>query len=151
MAQKLTRKEFLKGGLAGGAAVAALPFANSVAFASEDGGPVAVHVHGTVSLGPDHFEINVDAAGRKNALSGSGWDTDDADLNSAQPNFCFYAQRGTLTGKQISLHGAVLYANTATEIGQPVKTTANLKTGEIIWKFGTDTFQGTGTVTKIEG
>lgn len=152
MAQRVTRKEFLKGGLAGAAAVAALPVANSVAFASENGGAVAVHVHGTVSSETaGTFEINVDAAGRKNALSGSGWDTDNADGGPPQAFFCFYSQRGKLTGNEITLHGAVLSANTAAEIGAPVKTTANLKTGEITWMFGTDTYKGTGVVTKIEG
>lgn len=74
----VTRKELLKGGLAGAAAVAAFPFANSTVFASE-GGHVALHIHARVSGAPGSFDVNVDVAGKKEALSGSGWDSPNAD------------------------------------------------------------------------
>lgn len=117
MAQKVTRKELLiKGGVAGAAAVAALPFANSFAFASE-GGHVAVHIHGhlnAVATTPPapipSADVNVDAAGRPDALSGAGWDNRDADSQDVT-RACYFSQRGTLEGHEIRLHGTNLLAN----------------------------------------
>lgn len=153
MALKVTRKEFLKGGVAGTAAVAAIPFANSIAFASE-GGHVTVHVHGhlnavlTVPPAPiPSADINVDAAGRPDALSGAGWDNRDAD-SSVVSTACYFAQRGAIDGHVIKLHGSNLLANNPAVLGFQVKTTANLKTGDITWNFGPFTFAGKGVVTR---
>ena len=144
----VTRKELLKGGLAGAAAAAALPFAGSTAFASE-GEHVAVHVHARVSGAPGSFDMNVDAAGKKGALSGAGWDTANAD-GSNQHSACYFAQRGKLEGDEIHLHGAVLLANNPANLGVPVKTTANMETGDVTWGFGPFTLTGHGVVTKID-
>jgi len=155
MARNVTRKEFLKGGVAGAAAVAALPFANSIASASE-GGHVAVHVHGhldalaTTPPAPiPSADVNVDAAGRADALSGAGWDNRDAD----SPNVttaCYFSQRGTLEDDEITLHGTNLLANNPAVLGFKVTTKANLKTGDITWHFGPFIFAGKGVVTKID-
>jgi hypothetical protein len=151
----VTRKEFLKGGVAGAAAVAALPFANSIAFASE-GGHVSVHVHGhldalaTTPPAPvPSVDMNVDAAGRADALSGAGWDSRDADSSNVA-TACYFAQRGTLAGHVIKLHGANLLANNPAVLGFKVTTEANLKTGDITWNFGPFIFSGKGVVTKID-
>ncbi len=148
MPRKVTRKELLKGGVAGAAAVAALPFANSIVFASE-GERVAVHVHVRVSGAPGAFDVNVDAAGTEESLSGAGWDSADAD-GSDQTGACYYTQRGQLQGHEIHLHGAVLFSNTAAFVGAPVTTSANLKTGDVTWIFGPFTLTGSGVVTKID-
>src|SRR5216684_555402 len=145
---KVTRKELLKGGLAGAAAVAALPFASSIVFASE-GGHVAMHVHARVSGAPGSFDLNVDVAGKKEALSGSGWDSPNAD-GANQRGACIFAQRGQLAGDEIHVHGAVMFANNAANLGLLVKTTANLETGDLTWVFGPFTLTGRGVVTKID-
>jgi len=161
--QKITRKQLLKGALAGAAGVAAIPITSSIALADE-GGQVDVHVHGTVKLtapsGPPlnlpkgfPIEINVDVAGRRAdgsaPLSGAGWDTGDADA-SAQGGACYFAQRGRLDGHRVKVHGAVLFSNTHSFVGAPVHTTADLRTGEIVWTFGGLVFEGTGVVTKVD-
>lgn len=162
--EKITRKQLLKGALAGAAGVAALPLTSSIVLA-EEGGQVDVHVHGTVKLtapsGPPlnlpkgfPIEINVDVAGRRAAdgtapLSGAGWDTGDADAR-AQGGACYYAQRGGLDGHKVKVHGAVLFSNTPAFVGAPVHTTANLQTGQIAWTFGGLVFAGTGVVTKVD-
>ena len=155
MARKVTRKELLKGGVAGAAAVAALPFANSIAFGSE-GGHVAVHIHGhlnAVATTPPapipSADVNVDAAGRPEALSGAGWDNRDADSSNVA-TACYFSQRGTLEGHEITLHGTNLLANNPAVLGFKVTTKANLKTGDIAWHFGPFIFVGKGVVTKID-
>ncbi len=159
MKGKISRKQLLKGGLAGAASVAAMPFAGSVAFASkknEENG-VAVHINGTVRLTaaggglPQGFpiEINVDAAGRASALSGSGWDTEDADASN-QDGACYFAQRGRLQGDVISLHGAVFFSQTVGFRGAHVTTVASLETGHITWTFAGLVFTGNGVVTKVD-
>jgi hypothetical protein len=155
MAKSVTRKEFLKGGVAGAAAVAALPFANSIVFASE-GERLAVHIHGhlnAVATTPpapiQSVDMNVDAAGRTDALSGAGWDVLDAD-GSNVASACYFAQRGTLEGHVIKLHGSNLLANNPAVLGFKVKTEANLKTGDITWNFGPFIFSGKGVVTKAD-
>jgi hypothetical protein len=156
MPRKVTRKELLKGGVAGAAAVAALPFASSIAFASEEGGHVAVHIHGHLDAQPTtppapipSADVNVDAAGRPDALSGAGWDNRDADSRDVS-TACYFAQRGTLEGHIIKLHGTNLLANNPAVRGFRVKTTANLETGDITWFFGPFIFAGKGVVTKID-
>lgn len=155
MARKLTRKEFLKGGVAGAAAVAAVPFANSMAFAST-GEHVAVHIHGHLLAQPTvppapipAADVNVDVAGRPDSLSGAGWDNRDADSSNVG-TACYYAQRGKLDGHIIKLHGSNLLANNPAVLGFKVKTTANLATGDITWNFGPFTFAGKGMVMKID-
>ncbi len=156
---KITRKELLKGGLAGAAAVGTLPFASSLAFAREEGGVLA-HVHGTVFLtkasGPPlnlprgfPIEINIDAAGRRDALSGAGWDTGDADSKD-QSGACFFAQRGKLQGNELRVHGAVFFSNTKAFVGAPVTTVANLETGETTWTFAGLVFAGTTVAVEID-
>lgn len=162
--ERITRKQLLKGALAGAAGVAAIPLTSSVALADE-GGQVDVHVHGTVRLtapsGPPlnlpkgfPIEINVDVAGRRTddgsaPLSGAGWDTGNADAHN-QGGACYYAQRGRLKGDKVDVHGAVLFSNTPAFVGAPVHTTADLKTGEIVWTFGGLNFAGMGVVTKVD-
>jgi hypothetical protein len=154
MTRKLTRKELLKGGIAGAAAVAAVPFGNSVVFASEEGGHVFVHIHALVqnpSVGA--FHINVDVAGRSQpdgslpALSGTGWDTADPD-GADQSSFCLFSQRGQLDGRTVKVHGRVFIFNDPANKGASVTTTANLKTGEITWTFDVFVFSGKGVVVK---
>jgi hypothetical protein len=145
---KITREQLLKGGIAGAASVAALPFASSVALASDDE-TAAVHVHGRVTGSAGSFEINVDAAGRTHALSGSGWDTNDVN-SSNQSSACIYAQQGEVSGRTITLQGAVMFAQEPSFVGALVKTEANLKTGHIKWIFGPFAFEGDGVVVKTD-
>ncbi len=165
MAKKLTRKELIKGGIGGAAALAALPLGGAVAFAAEGeaGEAVAVHVHFRLPARRSDgtpagiVEVSEDAAGRKDALSGAGWDTNNAD--TPDPFFnCYFTQRGTLQGHEIRLHGAVLFATTPAFLGARITTTANLQTGELTWVFATIkpfpgspfTVTGRGVVTKID-
>ena len=155
---KTTRRELLKGGVAGAAAVAAIPFTNSIVFASE-GSHVLVHVHARVQ-NPDPsigaVDINVDVAGRRQldgslpALSGAGWDTADADAPD-QSGACYFSQRGKLEGPEVKLHGRVFFFNDPANKGASVTTTANLKTGEITWTFDVFAFTGKGVVLKFDG
>lgn len=148
MKKTISRKQLLKGGLAAAASVAAVPFVSSTAFASEENG-IAVHIHGTVSNPTEgSVEINVDAAGRRSALSGSGWDAENADATN-QDEACYFAQRGTQHGDVISLHGAVFFSQTVAFRGAPVTTVANLETGHVTWTFGGVVFTGRGVVTKV--
>jgi hypothetical protein len=158
---KLTRKELIKGGAVGAATLAALPLGGSIAFASK-GEAVAVHVHlrsravNNVGADAGSIDLNVDAAGREDALSGAGWDTNDADTPNPFNN-CYFTQRGTLEGDDIQLHGAVLFTNTLAFVGARITTKANLKTGDITWIFVTTppipgspfTVTGQGVVTKV--
>jgi hypothetical protein len=144
----VTRKTLLKGGMAGAAAAAALPFAKSTVFAS-DGEHLAVHAHARVTGAPGSLDVNVDAAGKRDALSGSGWDTPDAD-GANQHGACLFAQRGELEGQEIRVHGAVLLANNPANLGVPIKTTANLETGDVTFVFGSVTFTGRGVVIKVD-
>lgn len=180
---RLTRKQLLKGGVIGAATLAALPLEASVALADErgrghgkhrarDGGHVAVHVHGRVTGTGDAkdlaFDLNVDAAGRRRGsgpvtpLSGAGWDSQQFDGDAArQAGSCYFAQRGMLMEEHgdetLHLRGAVLLTNTPGFLGAEVTTTANLRTGEISWRFRKTTaptfdftFSGVGVVTKID-
>lgn len=164
--REITRKELLKGGVVGAASVAALPFARSVAFASNDDKGVVVHVHGTVRLTEAFgdlpkgfpFDISVDAAGQKSELSGAGWDNDKFDSPSATQSFaCYYSQRGKLESDTIQLGGVVFLSNTTGFLGASVKTVASLETNDITWTFGpgpsfpaTVVLTGKGVVTKID-
>lgn len=150
---KLTRKELLKGGVAGAAAVAALPFTSSLVFADE--GAVAVHVHARVFSGSLGVDINVDAAGRSDALSGAGWDSFNFD-SADQSGACYFSQRGKLEGDEIHLHGRVFFSNTAGFVGAHVTTSADLESGAVTWTFestptGLLTFTtSAGVATKID-
>ncbi len=164
--RKITRKQLLKGGVAGAASVAALPFASSVAFASKVGEGVAVHVHGTVRLTKPFenlpegfpFDISVDAAGQESELSGAGWDNDKFDLPSkTQENVCYFSQQGKLESDTIQLRGVVFLSNDKNNLGARIKTEASLETGDITWTFGpgpsfpaTLVLTGKGVVTKID-
>lgn len=110
---------------------------------------MALHIHARVSGAPGSFDVNVDVAGKKEALSGSGWDSPNAN-GANQRGACFFAQRGQLEGDEIHVHGAVLLANNAANLGIPVETTADLETGDVTWVFGPFTLTGRGVVTKID-
>ena len=146
----ITRKQLLKGGVAGAAAAAVLPFTSSIVFASEgEGHHAAAHVHVRVTGPPGSFDVNVDVAGRTDALSGGGWDSRDAD-GSNQTSACIFAQRGALDGDELKVHGAVMFANNPSNLGAHVATTANLETGDVTWVFGPFTLTGQGVVTKLD-
>lgn len=139
---KLTRKQLLKGGAVGAAAAAALPLAGTAALAGSD---EAVHIHGTVThptLGA--VEISIDAAGRRDDLSGAGWDDDPA---PGVAGACYFTQAGSRDGDTITLMGRVLFSNTSGFLNAPVTTTADRKSGAITFDFAGFIFTGTGVVT----
>ncbi len=168
---KITRKQLLKGGMAGAAAAAALPFVGPMALASEGAEGVLVHAHGTVRLTeavagaglPAGFpiDISVDATGRKGStsgdlLSGAGWDNDTFDSPDVS-GVCYFSQRGTLRDDSFHVRGVVFLSNTRDFLGARVTTDANLETGAITWTFGpgplfpfTAVFRGTGVVVKVD-
>ena len=50
------------------------------------------------------------------SVSGAGWDNHDADSSNVA-TACYFAQRGTLEGHVIKLHGANLLANNPAVLG----------------------------------
>ncbi len=156
----ITRKQLLKGGLAGAAGLAAAPLTGTTAFAL-DGEQILVDIHCRVKAaptnpggGPPAVDISVQAAGRRaspvgSPLAGAGWDTPDADA-ADQSAACYYAQRGTVDGTVVSLHGAVLFSNTPGFVGAQVTTTADLETGDITWTFAGLVFTGKNIVVKFD-
>lgn len=141
---KLTRKQLLKGGAISAASAAALPLAGSVALAAA-GNDESVHIHGTVThptLGA--VEISIDAAGRRDDLSGAGWDDDPA---HGVVGACYFTQAGSRDRDTITLMGRVLFSNTSGFLDAPVTTTADRKSGAITFDFASFIFTGIGVVT----
>src|SRR5205823_5920672 len=104
----------------------------------------------STGVGTFPVDVNVDAAGRRDALSGAGWDVANAD-GSDVSSACYYTQRGELAGHELHLHGVVLFANETAFFGAPVTTVADLKTGDVTWTFAAfPPFSGQGVVTKID-
>ncbi len=158
--KSITRKQLLKGGLAGAAVIAAAPLTGTTAFA-EEGGQILIDVHcrvrptpGQPSSLPAHVDISVQVAGVRAfpegvPLAGAGWDTPDADATD-QSGACYYAQRGSLDENVVSVHGAVLFSNTPGFVGAQVTTTADLETGDITWTFAGFVFKGKNIVIKLD-
>jgi len=133
--EKLTRKQLLKGGAVGAAALAALPAGSLVASADddddEDGGRLAIHIHGWLSgTGTPvpttlKIAVNIDVAGQRRRkdglepLAGGGWDpgvvgtdqTKETMVPVGSSGACYYTQAGALEGRTVHLKGFSLFTN----------------------------------------
>jgi hypothetical protein len=126
----MKRRQLIKGGAAGTLALGALAVGASAASADEGrGGGIAVHIHGVVS-GPFLAAINIDVAGRRNDLAGSGWDSGTIGATGMVPGAgpaslaplvltagpvgaCYYTASGSLVGDIVTLKGRSLITNRA--------------------------------------
>jgi len=153
-----TRRQLLKSGAGGAAALAALGGATSAQAQGRHG--LHVHIHG-VLVNPTgvHLPINIDVAGRPDDLAGAGWDagtgtTGVGMLPGGPPpagpiGACYYTAAGQLAGDIVMLQGRSLLTNRplATQDledpgksdtradGRLMEATANVDTGEIMWSL----------------
>ncbi len=167
---KLTRKQLLKAGGVGAVALAATAATGSTAKASGDKKEVAVHIHGVLRLVADPsvtLPVSIDAAGTRNNLAGSGWDSGTAAGSTTMvPNAnvtgaCYYTVAGHIDDDVVRLRGRSLFTNRPVDReeggarsdtradGRLVEVTADLETGQIHWSLGGAAFSGTGVVTEI--
>lgn len=130
---KLTRKQLLRNGAVGAAALAMLPAGSIVAAADDDDGKgrLAIHIHGWLSgTGTPvpttvKIAVSIDVAGqrrRKDALeplTGGGWDPGVAGTNQTTETMvptgssgaCYFTQAGALDGDEVHLKGFSLFTN----------------------------------------
>lgn len=146
---KFTRKQFLKGGAIGAAAIAAMPLTGGRASADDEdgGGDVFIHFHGVLSrdfggtTGILNLPISVDVAGRKGNLAGAGWDSGTTAgptgmVPTGVAGACYYTAAGRLDKHVVLLEGRSLFTNAAEDTradGRRMFADANLKTGRIRW------------------
>jgi hypothetical protein len=127
--EKINRRELIKGGAAGTLALGALAAGASAASADEGKGRgIAVHFHGVLS-GPFLLAMNIDVAGRRDDLAGSGWDSGTLGTTGMVPGAgptstdpsgtagptgaCYYTAAGSLEGDVVTLKGRSLLTNRA--------------------------------------
>jgi hypothetical protein len=130
---KLTRKQLLKRGAVGAAALAMLPVGSIVAAADDDDGKgrLAIHIHGwlTATAPPGiagaKIAVSLDVAGQRRRkdslepLAGGGWDPGVAGTNQTTQTMmptgssgaCYYTQAGALEGNEVHLKGFSLFTN----------------------------------------
>jgi hypothetical protein len=130
---KLTRKELLRTGAVGAAALALLPAGSIVAAADDDDGKerLAIHIHGWLSgTGTPvpttvKIAVSIDVAGQRRRrdglepLTGGGWDPGVAGTNQAMETMvpigssgaCYFTQAGTLDDHEVNLKGFSLFTN----------------------------------------
>lgn len=128
---KLTRKQLLKRGAVGAAALAALPAGSTMAAADDEGaGHLAIHIHGWLTLQATppstvKIAISIDVAGQRRRtdglepLAGGGWDPGVAGTNQttrtmvpiASSGACYFTQAGALEGDVVHLKGFSLFTN----------------------------------------
>jgi hypothetical protein len=149
----ISRRDMLKAGAAGTVA-AGLTAGSGMnpALADDDGGPLGVQIHGTVSGpgSPVPLLISVTVHGRRDDLSGDGWDVPDSGNPSSDViGACYYSQAGRIRRGKVRLSGTVFFANEPPSLAAEVTTVADLTSGRIKWTFGGFEFTGRGTVVRI--
>lgn len=172
---RTTRRQLLKSGAGGAAALAALGGGATSAQAQGRTG-LHVHIHGVlVNPAGVQLPINIDVAGRPDDLAGAGWDagtgtTGVGMLPGGPPpagpiGACYYTAAGQLVGDTVMLQGRSLLNNrplSTQDVEDPGKSdtradgrlmeaTANVDTGEIVWSLTVPgatpvPFTGTGVV-----
>lgn len=131
---KFTRKQLLKRGAVGAAALALLPAGSIVAAADDDDdgkGHLAIHIHGWLSgTGTPvpttvKIAVSIDVAGQRRRedglepLTGGGWDPGVAGTNQTiqtmvprgSSGACYFTQAGALHGHEVHLRGFSLFTN----------------------------------------
>lgn len=129
---RLTRKQLLRSGAIGVAAVALLPAGTIVGAADEDDGKsrLAIHIHGWLGgtgaiPATTKIAINIDVAGQRRRndglepLAGGGWDPGVAGTDQSKETMvpvasagaCYYTQAGALDGDEVHLKGFSLFTN----------------------------------------
>jgi hypothetical protein len=130
---KLTRKQLLKRGAVGAAALVAVPMGSTAAAAEDDegNGRLAIHIHGWLSgtgspiPATVKIAVSIDVAGQRRRkdrfepLTGGGWDPGVAGTNQTTETMvpvdssgaCYFTQAGALDHDEVHLKGFSLFTN----------------------------------------